>query len=284
MALAQHFLLSAQARTLSLRSIFADGEDAAYATFCKLRWPTTDGNPVCPACGSTTAYRTARRRFACKDCRKQYSVTSGTMFHARKLGFTDILAAICIVANAVKGLSALQLSRDLDVQAKTAFVLAHKVREALASEIAGQTLTGEVEIDGAYFGGHVRPANKAADRQDRRLPQNKSDKRRVVIVARQRGGRTMTFVAPTEGAGVAFVPRIVAKGSKIVADEASHWDVLHGSFPADRINHRVAYSLDGINTNLAESFFSRLRRMVAGQHHHVSTQHLHAYAATCGVA
>jgi hypothetical protein len=56
MAMSQHFLLSAKARTLSLRSIFADGEDAAYATFRKLRWPETDGAPICPACGCLDAY------------------------------------------------------------------------------------------------------------------------------------------------------------------------------------------------------------------------------------
>lgn len=93
------------------------------------------------------------------------------------------------------------------------------------------------------------------------------------------GGRTLTFVAPTEAAGVSFIPRVVAKGATIVADEAGHWDVLHGTFDAQRINHRVAYSLDGVNTNQAESYFSRLRRMVEGQHHHVSARYLYAYAA-----
>ena len=75
------------------------------------------------------------------------------------MAFTDLLAAICIFVNAAKGLSALQLSRDLDCQYKTAFVLAHKLREVLAAEIDGHTLDGEIEIDGAYFGGHIRPAN-----------------------------------------------------------------------------------------------------------------------------
>src|SRR5690606_886005 len=126
--MAQHFLLSAQARTLSLRSIFAMGEDRAYETFCKLRWPETDGEPVCPKCGGLGAYRIpTRRRFKCRACLTQFSVTSGTIFHSRKLTFTDLLAAICMVMNAAKGLSALQLGRDLDVQHKTAFVLAHKI-------------------------------------------------------------------------------------------------------------------------------------------------------------
>jgi transposase-like protein len=277
--MAQHFLLSAKARTLSLRTIFAEGEDAAYATFRKLRWPQTDGEPVCPRCGSLDAYTTARKRFACRDCRKQYSVTSGTIFASRKMSFTDLLAAICIVMNAAKGLSALQLSRDLDCQHKTAFVLGHKIREAIAAEVKGAELSGEVEVDGAYFGGHIRPENKAEDRKDRRLAEHQTGERRVVIVARQRKGRTLTFVRPTEAEGVAIVRKIVRRDALLFADEASHWDALHASFETYRINHTEAYSLRGVSTNQAESYFSRLRRMVEGQHHGVSARHLHAYGA-----
>ena len=156
--MAQHFLLSAEARTLSLASIYKDGEDQAYDTFRRMRWTETDGGPVCPRCGSVKAYAVAgRRKFKCAGCAHQFSVTSGTIFASRKMSFVDLCGAVCIFVNAVKGLSALQLSRDIDCQYKTAFVLAHKLREALSAEMAGQGLSGEVEIDGAYFGGHVRP-------------------------------------------------------------------------------------------------------------------------------
>jgi len=64
----------------------------------------------------------------------------------------------------------------------------------------------------------------------------------------------------------------------MTADEASHWDLLHSGWNVGRVNHSVCYSDDGIHTNLVESFFSRLRRMVSGQHHHVSPQYLHQYA------
>jgi len=277
---AQHFLLSAKARTLSLRSIFAGGEDQAYETFCKLRWPETNGEAVCPRCGSLDHYKIAtRRRFKCADCHHQFSVTSGTIFASRKLTFTDLLAAICIITNGAKGLSALQLGRDLDVQAKTAFVLAHKVREAMAAETANAELDGDVEIDGAYFGGVVRPENRKEDRKDRRLLANQSPERRVVIVLRQRKGRTVTFVRDSEAQGVAIARKIVRRGSTIHADEASHWDSLEALFAAKRINHSLAYSQDGANTNQAESYFARLRRMVDGQHHGVTARYLHAYAA-----
>lgn len=279
MVMSQHFLLSAAARTLSLRAIYAMGEQKAYETFCKLRWSETEGEPVCPRCGSLEPYRiSSRRKFKCAGCYHQFSVTSGTIFASRKMSFTDLLAAICIFSNAVKGISALQLSRDLDCQHKTAFVLAHKIREALAAETKDMKLAGEVEIDGMYTGGSIRPANLKEDRIDRRLAQHQTGKRRVVFAIRQRAGRTLTFVVRNEADGVFYANQRADMATKIIADEATHWDVLHQRFAIERINHSEAYSLDGVSTNQVESFFSRLRRMIEGQHHHVSPQYLHQYA------
>ncbi|WP_075218269.1 IS1595 family transposase [Mongoliimonas terrestris] len=280
--MAQHFLLSAKVRTLSLKGIYKAGEDAAYQTFCAIRWHETEGQAVCPRCGCTDSYAIpTRRRFKCVACSHQYSVTSGTIFASRKMAFVDLLAAICISVNAAKGVSMLQLSRDLDCQYKTAFVLAQKIREALASEVPGATVDGEVEVDGAYFGGHIRPENRKEDRKDRRLARHPTGKRRVVIAVRQRGGRTPTFVRKSEAEGIEVVRATTAPTATVYADEASHWDELALMFErTGRINHSVAYSEgDGLHTNNVESYFSRLRRMVEGQHHHVSPRYLHQYAA-----
>lgn len=278
--MAQHFLLSAEARTLSLKAIYKGGEDKAYETFKKLRWSQTGGKPVCPKCDCLDHYDiSSRRRFKCAACSAQFSVTSGTIFASRKLGFCDLLAAICIFVNAAKGLSALQFSRDLDVQYKTAWVMAHKLREALAAETADEMLDDEVEIDGAYFGGIVRPENRAEDRKDRRLAENRSDRRRVVIALRERHGRTLTFVRRREAEGVAIARKRVEADTMLYADEATHWDALGLAFDTRRINHTECYSLEnGTHTNWVESFFSRLRRMVAGQHHFVSHKYLYQYA------
>jgi transposase-like protein len=276
---AQHFLLSAAARTLSLKAIYAAGEEAAYETFKRLRWHETEGEPVCPDCGCVEAYAiTTRRRFECKACHRQYSVTTGTIFASRKLAFVDLLAAICLFVNGSKGRSAVQFSREMGVQYKTAWVMAHKLREAMQDEYEGRMVGGVVEVDGMHTGGHIRPANEAANRIDRRLRENQTGTKRVVIAIRARKGRTLTFVTQTEAEGVALVKRHVAPGAVIHADEGRHWDVLGRAFPLRRIDHRKAYSLDGANTNQAESFFSRLRRMVRGQHHFVSPKYLHQYA------
>jgi len=277
--LAQHFLLSAAARTLKLKSIYKMGEDAAWETFKAVRFADNGGEPYCPACGCVEPYFiTTRRKWKCKGCAKQFSVTSGTIFASRKLDFTDILAAIAIFVNAAKGISSLQLARDLDVQYKTAFVMAHKLREVMGIGDDAVTLSGDVEIDGMHIGGHVRPANHKENRKDRRRSENKDSDRRVVVAMRERGGRTLTFVETREGAGVARAVDRVAPGSTMHADEASHWDALHGYFRTTRINHSELYADGESCTNQAESFFSRIRRAVWGQHHHVSPQHLHQYA------
>ena len=278
--MAQHFLLSAASRTLSLRQIYRGGEAKAYETFCQMRWPETNGEAVCPRCGHDETYSiNTRRKFKCKSCHHQFSVTSGTIFASRKMDFVDLLAAICILVNASKGVSMLQLSRDLDCQYKTAFVLAHKLREAMASEVhTGEVLDGHVEVDGAYFGGHVRPENRKEDRKDRRLKENQTGKRRVVVAFRERPGRTLPFVVWKESEGVALAVENIDRLATVSADEASHWDLLHEGWNVDRVNHSECYSDHGKHTNWVESYFSRLRRMVLGQHHHVSPQYLHQYA------
>lgn len=254
-------------------------DEEAHKRFTEIRWSGNNGQPYCPHCGSVALYTyKARRIWKCKACTKQFSVTSGTIFASRKLPVRDYLLAIALLANCAKGMSALQLGRDLDVQYRTAFVLCHKLREAMASEMANETVGGTVEVDGAYVGGHIRPSNLKENRRDRRLAENQTGKRRVVVIARERQGRTKVTVTKQEADGVAFVAKVVRPGSELHADEASHWDALHAHFETKRINHSVAYSLDGACTNQAESFLARLRRMIDGQHHGVSPQYLHAYA------
>jgi transposase-like protein len=276
--MAQHFLLSAKARTLSLSQVLRLTDDEAYGTFKAVRWAVTNGNAVCPQCGSLAVYTYASRRiFKCKGCGHQFSVTSGTIFASRKMSYRDLLSAIAIFVNGVKGVSALQLSRDLCCQYKTAFVLTHKLREAMGAELA-KTVGGEVEIDGAYFGGYVKPENKKADRKDRRLRENQTGKRSVVVVMRERLGRTLPMVFKSEDASVPAIVARVLPGSTVHADEASSWDALHAKFGMKRINHGVAFSDEGACTNQAESYFSRLRRAEIGQHHHVSGKYLVSYA------
>jgi transposase-like protein len=191
--MAQHFLLSAAARSLSPGKVMRMSDRGAENVFLRLRWPRTDGKPVCPRCGCQICYdcrrAAGRPRWRCKACSADFSVTSDTLFAWHKLPLKTYLMAIAVFCNEVKGKSMLALSRDLDVHYKTAFVLAHKLREAMVSTTKTLVIGGEgrtAEIDGAYFGGHIRPKNLAADRIDRRLSENQPGNRKVVVTMRAR--------------------------------------------------------------------------------------------------
>lgn len=283
--MSSHFLLSAKARTLSLSAVLRMTDEEAERAFLRIRWHGTDGKPVCPHCACPTVYNCRKAngapRWRCKACRKDFSVTSGTLFAWHKLPLRTYLAAIAIFVNEVKGKSALALSRDLGVQYKTAFVMAHKLREAMASEMKGAQLGGDgetVEIDGGYFGGYVKPANMRENRRDRRLAKNQNGKRQVVVVIRERGGSTLPAVFKSESAALGWITRTVARETRLVADEATSWNDLHARYAMDRIDHGDAYSLSGVYTNGAEAFFSRMRRGEIGHHHHVAGPYLVRYA------
>lgn len=283
--MAQHFLLSRQAKSLSLAQVCALSDADAEALFRKLRWPETDGGAICPICGGLDHYETRRKtgllRFQCKGCKKVFTITSGTLFASRKMPFKLYLLAVAIFCNEVKGKSMLALSRDLGVHYRTAFVLAHKLRESMALELKGRMIGGEgvvAEVDGGYFGGAVRQANRKENRRDRRLAHNQSGARKVVVVIRERGGKTLPGVFKTEAQALGFIKQRVKRETILHADEANSWNPLHERFELQRINHQEAYSTDESCTNQAESFFSRMRRAELGHHHHVAGPYLLRFA------
>ncbi len=281
----QHFLLSAKARTLSLATVLRLSDKDAETMFAVIRWTETDGKAVCPHCGCPTCYEARRPsgalRFRCKACRKDFSLTSGTLFAFHKLPLQTYLAATVIFCNEVKGKSALALSRDLDIHYKSAWVLSHKLREAMATEMKGYKLGGvgkTVEVDGGYFGGYIKPANHKENRVDRRLARNQNGKRQCVVVVRERDGRTLPSAFSSEAIALNFIRNHVEKGTEIMADEANSWNALHGRYVVKTINHQLAYSTTEACTNGAESFFSRMRRAEQGHHHHISGVYLARYA------
>ena len=173
------------------------------------------------------------------------------------------------------------MSRDLGTSYKTAFVLLHKLREAMAEEMKGRMIGDDhpvAEVDGAVFGGYVKPRNLRENRVDRRLRQNQSGKRKFVVIARERGGETLPGVFKSEHAANQWIKHRVVKGTVVHADEANAWNDLHSRYEMKRINHEEAYSFDGACTNWAESFFSRVRRGEIGHYHHIAGPYLLRYA------
>jgi hypothetical protein len=157
-------------------------------------------------------------------------------------------------------------------------VLLHKLRQVISKAIDQIDLSGEVEVDGAYFGGYVKLANYRKKRKDRRVSAMLTGKRLVVVVARERGGKAITLAASSERASVPHVVDRIHPRATVYADESSAWSTFHAEFNTRRINHSECFSDGEACTNQAESFFSRLRRAEVGIHHRISTS-LSAYAA-----
>lgn len=288
--MAQHFLLSSEARSLSLIKIARMSDAEAFEVFKSVRWSATNGEPVCPCCGSVNKpfFIKSRLQFRCKECFHTFSVTSGTPFAKHKLPLQTYLVAIALFTNAVKSVSALQLSRDLDCQYKTAWVLSHKIRESLMEHNYDVQFEGTVEMDGVYVNGYVRPKNNIEDRVDRRkvVKPNK----RVILTMRERAGeedamvgaaRTKAFVLRSENPKdvTELTHQHVKVGSSIHADESYAYDNLTAHYDTNRVNHQIEYSgPNGENNNQSESYNSRFRRMQYGQCHKLGLLYLSNYA------
>ena len=116
------------------------------------------------------------------------------------------------------------------------------------------------------------------NRRDWRLTKNQNGKRKCVVAIWERDGMVRPAAFKTEAEGVAYIQHHIAAGTEIHSNDANSWNDLHARYAVKRINHQIAYSLDGASTNGAESFFSRLRRTEQGHHHHIAGAYLARYA------
>jgi hypothetical protein len=160
-----------------------------------------------------------------------------------------------------------------NVSRASSFVIEASVslRPCLTDELKGRVVGGDgktAEVDGGY----VKPANRKEDRLDRRFTRNQNGKRKVVVIVRERGGNFVPAVFNSESQAASFMRARTAKGTTVHADEAS------ACFEVKRINHQEAYSPDGACADMAEEYFSRLRRGEIGIHHHMAGPYLLRYA------
>lgn len=287
----QHPLLSAKIRDLPLRKIARMSEAESYELFKQVRWADSNGEPICPLCGSPAwtlgdhSRPGDKRQFRCSSnpCRKKFSVTSGTLLHGRKLDYSTILFAIGMFVSGAKGASSVELGNSCGIANKTSWVLGHKIREAQIKAQLGRQLSGIVEIDGSVYGGHVHQVNEKSERIDRRKLGNVTGKQLTVVVARERSskdrvGLSVCTVVPHEADGRPFIVDSVDRFAKVYADDGSHWDALRVAFDVQQVNHSQRYYDKGVCTNQAESYFSRLDRMEMGTHHHIAGDYLWGYA------
>lgn len=172
-----------------------------------MRFAENGGEPFCPWCGHKEVYSIrTRRKWRCKSrsCGRDFSATSNTIFASHKLSFQNLLLLVAYQSRVAKNFDAIDMSCELGVEYKTAFVWCHKLREAITAHQHKGTMRGQIEIDGAYFGGYIKPKNSFPLRQDRRRLIREQGRRKCVVVFRERNGRSRAFVCSESDAAIAI--------------------------------------------------------------------------------
>ena len=252
-------------------------QTACIAHLEAARW---SGEPSCPYCGSLKTIPNQHRHY-CYDCKTSFSVTVGTIFHRTHMPLQKWFLAIMLMLNAKKGLSALQLSRDLDVNKNTAWRVFMQIRKAMSQAEQRNLLTGIVEMDETYIGGKPRKGTKGSGK-DGKHKSGRGTKKAPVVGAVERGGSvTAKAVAKDKMKGRhmrAFVKdRIDTSKASLITDEYKAYISMSKVLPHSVIKHAEWYVDGDIHTNTMEGFWALLKRGMFGQFHSVSRRHLQRY-------
>lgn len=256
-----------------------------------IRWP--DG-PVCPHCGEAERkpYRLksqTRRLWKCAACRKQYTVTVGTIFEGSHIPLNKWLLAFYLLCSSKKGISAHQLHRMLGITYKSAWFMAHRIRYAMSQPAFSRPLSGTVEVDETYVGGKKRRPNKkqykplsAKERDTRTKITGRGSEKTPVIALVERGGEVRSFRVASVTADKlgGAIRRNVAREAHLRTDAFPSYTLVGREYAShETIDHNVEYVRGDAHTNTAENFFSILKRGINGVYHHVSEGHLQRYLA-----
>ena len=239
-----------------------------------MRW---DGNVCCPHCGNDKVYTTDRGyKCADKTCHKKFSVTVGTVFEGSKIKLSLWFAAVYLATAHKKGISSLQLSRDLGVTQKTAWFMLHRIREMLNIN-APELLSGTTQVDETFIGGKNK--NRHSDKKVENS-QGRSVKDKTPVFGMLNNGQVQTEVVKDTKASTLkpIIYSMVQKGSIVVSDEWNAYNGLNKDFKHEVLKHNEnEFVKGGFHTNSIEGFWSLLKRGIFGIYHSVSPKHLDRY-------
>ena len=258
---------------LELIQAFPD-EQACIDHLEELRW---NGNVVSPFDPNSKVYNCKGNRYRCKETGKYFNVKTGTLFDNTKVKLQKWFLAIWLVTSHKKGISSVQLSKDIGVTQKTAWFMLHRIRACFGID-NDAPLDGEVEIDETYVGGKNK--NRHESKKVKGSQGRSSKDKTPVLGMVERGGKVVAKVVD----GVAssdikpVVEENVMKSAKVYTDEWRGYNGIKGGYSVEVVKHGDGEYVSGsAYTNTIEGFWSGLKRSIIGVYHHVSTKHLQKY-------
>lgn len=253
-----------------------DTEDKALKHLKKVRW---QGKPYCPHCKHNKVYKFKDGKlYKCASCRKKFTVTVGTIFEDSKIPLRKWFMAIYLITSHKKGISSLQLSKDIGVTQKTAWFILHRLRLATRIKSFNEPLKNTVEVDETYIGGKER--KKRWSRRRRKTQGRTLETKTPVLGLVERKGRIKAFKIENVKRSTLHKKVIdnVVFGSKIMSDDFKSYRKLDMAYKHDFIAHsEFQYVRGECHTNTIEGFFSLLKRSILGIYHFVSPKHIERY-------